>query len=655
MDRRRCAEPTPLACRRGGRRSHARHHEAVPGRGRQRRRRLRGRGRRGARAARRERRRQVDAVEHPHRPLPARRGRDRALRRAGRSSTRPRDALDAGIGMVHQHFRLVEPFTVAENIVLGDRRGSARLRRSTARDRAAGRRAGRALRPRRSTPTPAIWQLSVGEQQRVEILKALYRDARVLILDEPTAVLTPQEADGAVRDAAARWPPRAGRSVFISHKLDEVMAVADRVTVLRGGRDGRRPSTTAGHDAARRSPRLMVGREVVLRAARERDGGVGRRRARASTALRPTATAAATRCTSVSLARARRRDRRRRGRRGQRPARARRGDRRHARRRTAATVRVGGRGAAGRRPAGGDRRRRRPRARGPAAHGVAPSLQHRREPGAQVVPATDVSRARSCGSAASASRADRADRALRRARRPARDDARPAAVGRQRAEGGARPRVLGRPAGARRRRRRRAGLDVGAIETVRGYLREAADRGVGVLLISEDLDEMLALADRIVGDVRGRVVGEVDAGVADVERARAADGRRGSGPRRRVIRRSDRAAPRQPRWLTVAVPSARSSRRSSRSRVVLARAPGTTRRHLPPDLRARATSPTGALDERSIAATPLLFTGLAAAVAFRMGCSTSAARASSTSARSAAPASALLARRPAGAASRSPR
>src|SRR6266480_1912461 len=107
----------------------------------------------------------------------------------------PRDALDAGICMVHQHFRLVEPFTVAENVVLGDHRGEGRAFR--VRPRAVERRVAE-LSQRYGLhvdPRTRIWQLSLGEQQRVEILKALYREARVLILDEPTAVLTPQEAD----------------------------------------------------------------------------------------------------------------------------------------------------------------------------------------------------------------------------------------------------------------------------------------------------------------------------------------------------------------------------------------------------------------------------------------------------------------------------
>src|SRR5213596_2896688 len=171
----------------------------------------------------------------------------------------PRDALDAGIAMVHQHFRLVSPFTVAENVVLGDHRdiGRSFLLRARAIEKRVGelsRRYGLAVDPR-----ARIWQLSLGEQQRVEILKALYRDARILILDEPTAVLTPQEAD--VLFETLREMADEGRTViFISHKLHEVKAVADRVTVLRGGRS---IATVPIADATPRSlASLMVGREL---------------------------------------------------------------------------------------------------------------------------------------------------------------------------------------------------------------------------------------------------------------------------------------------------------------------------------------------------------------------------------------------------------
>jgi general nucleoside transport system ATP-binding protein len=178
----------------------------------------------------------------------------------------PRDALDAGVAMVHQHFRLVEPFTVAENVVLGDHRDVGRtflLRPRVIERRVAdlSQRYGLAVDPR-----ARIWQLSLGEQQRVEILKALYKEARVLILDEPTAVLTPQEAQalfGTIRAMADD-----GRTViFISHKLHEVKAVADRVTILRRGHS---VATVPAADATPRSlAALMVGREIEL--------GLGRR------------------------------------------------------------------------------------------------------------------------------------------------------------------------------------------------------------------------------------------------------------------------------------------------------------------------------------------------------------------------------------------
>ena len=172
----------------------------------------------------------------------------------------PRDALDAGIGRVHQHFRLVETFTVAENIALGEHRPGQRAsfridpRAIEGRVRDLGKRYGLEVDPR-----TRIGQLSLGQQQRVEILKALYRDARVLILDEPTAVLTPQEADTLF--VTLRHMADDGRTViFISHKLNEVKAVSDRVTVLRGGKS---IGTVSTADATPRSlAALMVGREL---------------------------------------------------------------------------------------------------------------------------------------------------------------------------------------------------------------------------------------------------------------------------------------------------------------------------------------------------------------------------------------------------------
>jgi general nucleoside transport system ATP-binding protein len=170
----------------------------------------------------------------------------------------PRDAIAAGLGMVHQHFMLVPSQTVTENVVLGldrprFRLDLARLDREVA-DLAA--RFGLVVDPR-----ARIWQLSVGEQQRVEILKLLFRGARVLIMDEPTAVLAPHEVESLT--ATLRSMAADGRSiVFISHKLGEVLGVADRITVMRHGK-----VTAAGIAAAgvtkRELARLMVGRDVL--------------------------------------------------------------------------------------------------------------------------------------------------------------------------------------------------------------------------------------------------------------------------------------------------------------------------------------------------------------------------------------------------------
>ncbi|MCL6517519.1 ABC transporter ATP-binding protein [Alicyclobacillus sp.] len=171
----------------------------------------------------------------------------------------PRDAIRAGIGMVHQHFMLIPALSVADNIVLGDEPGGIRY------DRREAVRRVRALSEKYRLsvdPEARVARLSVGLQQRVEILKVLYRRARLLILDEPTAVLTPQEAEElfeVVRHLKAQGIP----ILFISHKLDEVRAIADRVTVMRAGRT---VDTLPTADASPQElANLMVGREVVLR------------------------------------------------------------------------------------------------------------------------------------------------------------------------------------------------------------------------------------------------------------------------------------------------------------------------------------------------------------------------------------------------------
>jgi general nucleoside transport system ATP-binding protein len=170
----------------------------------------------------------------------------------------PRDAIAAGLGMVHQHFALVPTQTVTENVLLGLSRPRFRLAAGRYDDEIAdlADRHGLAVDPR-----ARIWQLSVGEQQRVEILKMLYRGARVLILDEPTAVLAPQEALDLFR--TLRSMVAAGTAVvFISHKLAEVAQIADRVTVMRRGRVVAAGIPTAETTTAALA-RLMVGREVL--------------------------------------------------------------------------------------------------------------------------------------------------------------------------------------------------------------------------------------------------------------------------------------------------------------------------------------------------------------------------------------------------------
>jgi general nucleoside transport system ATP-binding protein len=170
------------------------------------------------------------------------------------------DAIARGLGMVHQHFMLVKPFTVAENIVLGQRSPRRPLMEDTRtvhrRLRALSEQYGLAV-----DPAAEVWTLSVGEQQRVEILKALYRGAQVLILDEPTAVLTPQEVRGLL-DILRRLVIEGKSIVFISHKLGEVLASSSRITVLRDGHVvGTVPA--AGTDEQELA-RLMVGRLVLL-------------------------------------------------------------------------------------------------------------------------------------------------------------------------------------------------------------------------------------------------------------------------------------------------------------------------------------------------------------------------------------------------------
>jgi general nucleoside transport system ATP-binding protein len=421
----------------------------------------------------------------------------------------PRDALDAGICMVHQHFRLVEPFSVAENVVLGDVEGEGKSFRLHT--RATERRVAE-LSQRyglQVDPKARIWQLSLGEQQRVEILKALYREARILILDEPTAVLTPQEAE--VLFATLREMAAEGRTViFISHKLHEVQAVADRVTVLRRGRS---IATVETADATPRSlAALMVGRELAgeietaprtpgepvlvldgVSAGGDRGGEALERvsfevRASEIVAIAGVAGNGQRELAEVVA--------------GIRPA-------------TTGQVRVGGMQLRN-----GD-----PRAaiRAGVAYvpedrlgtGVAPSLSiesnvalkdYRRPPDSWG-PFLRLATIRR--------------RAVDLIRRYAIAAPGPAAPARLLSGGNLQKVVLAREFSGEPRLVVAAsptrGLDVGAIETVHGYLREAAASGVAVLLLSEDLDEILGLADRVLVMYEGRILGEFAAERADVE------------------------------------------------------------------------------------------------------------------------------------------
>ena len=170
----------------------------------------------------------------------------------------PRDAIARGIGMVHQHFVLVDPFTVAENVILGDEGGAVL-------DEDGAERKVKELADTygfQIDPHALVEDLSVGEEQRVEILKALYRGVDILILDEPTAVLTPAET-GDLFENLRRLRADGKSIVFISHKLDEVLEIADRITVLRRGVVV--GATTPAQTSKAQLAEMMVGRPVLFR------------------------------------------------------------------------------------------------------------------------------------------------------------------------------------------------------------------------------------------------------------------------------------------------------------------------------------------------------------------------------------------------------
>jgi general nucleoside transport system ATP-binding protein len=423
------------------------------------------------------------------------------LRLAGRPVVlrSPREALAHGVGMVHQHFRLVRRFTVAENVALGDRAqpllmSTPDVNRAVV---ALGERYGLPVRPE-----AVVGDLTVGEQQRVEIVKTLYRGVDVLLLDEPTSVLTPQETE-ALFDTVRAMAAEGKAVVFISHKLAEVVAIADRVTVMRDGRVvGSQP--TAG-TSVRELARLMVGRTIDLDVVRPPhdpgevvlalDGVAVERDARRGSLTDVSLEVAAREIVGIAGVSGN----------GQRPlAEVAAGllapDR--------GRVVVGGQDATGRGP-------RAARAAGLAyipedrlGTGLAPSLTI----------AENLQLTRPHGPVLERRRwvAD-ADRLMRefdiRAPGPRTTTSSLSGGNIQKVllarELDAGPRTIVAAAPTR-------GLDVGAIDFVRRLLAERRLEGCGILLISEDLDEVMTLCDRILVLYEGRIVHACDAEAADI-------------------------------------------------------------------------------------------------------------------------------------------
>ena len=412
----------------------------------------------------------------------------------------PRDAHEAGLFMVHQHFSLVERLSVAENVVLGLRRDRSRLlRRGLIEEevRRAAEQFAIALDP--STP---LWKLSVWERQRVEILKALYRGTRILILDEPTAVLTPQET-AALSSTLIRMAEEGMSIVFISHKLNEVLELCDRVTVLRGGVTLSTTPLKATDVDVGGLARLMVGEdsklpEVVTRRTNTRDVPVLELK---SVSVHADLTARQIRDVTFTVHRGE----------------------------VLALAGVAGNGQ---------------RELADAIAGLHPIAEGEILLEGKPLPSGDV-RARivagltyvpedrnAIGLATTLTVADnlilrhyrtaRFSRGLIIRRREVTSHAvsfiarfnvrtRPEAILKTLSGGNAQKVLVGRElvceptllvvASPTR------GLDILGAEVIRGLIRQAADQGAGVLLISEDLDEVLNLADRIAVVYRGEIVG----------------------------------------------------------------------------------------------------------------------------------------------------
>ncbi|MFM7272205.1 MAG: ABC transporter ATP-binding protein [Actinomycetes bacterium] len=416
----------------------------------------------------------------------------------------PRDGLARGIGMVHQHFRLVDRFTVAENVVLGDRRQPFRLRRGSMDDTVAAiaERYGLPLDPRAH-----VGDLSVGQRQRVEIVKTLHQGAEVLLLDEPTSVLTPQEADALF--ATVRAMTADGKAVvFISHKLGEVLEIADRITVMR---DGRVTGDVAVAATSREElARMMVGRDVDLSA----------RRATAA------AGAPVLRVEDLTLTRG-----------GSTPV-----DRVSLEVRAGEIVGIAGVSGNGQReladliagvepPTAGtirvgeaDVTGRGPRAARAAGLAYVPEdrLGTGLAPGLSMVDNMLLTRPRGFILDRRAARAEAAriiDRFEVKTTGPdapaglmSGGNAQKVLIAREldSTDGEHTARVLVAASPTR-------GLDVGAIETVWGILDRARDRGEAIVLISEDLEEVLAISDRVLVLFEGRIVHETSAADASRE------------------------------------------------------------------------------------------------------------------------------------------
>lgn len=425
----------------------------------------------------------------------------------------PADAYAAGVFMVHQHFSLVDGMTVAENVVLGwSKHQRLRFDQRAVEEEvaAAAERFHMRVDPRRQ-----IWQLSIGERQRVEILKALCRGARTLILDEPTTVLTPQEVERLF--ASVRQMAQAGSSVvFISHKLHEVLAVCDRVTVLRRGKTtGLADLHAAASEQvqARDLARMMVGRDIQLER-RVRTGPIDRSepvlQVRDLVVHNDWGRAVVNGVTLdvhagevVGLAGV-----------------AGNGQRELAeavggmRARAAGEVTVAGRSLRS----------------GSTADAIGGGVAFVPEDRMGVGLAPGLTVSENIVLKAFSTPAFTTGPFLRRQRVLAHASAllesfdvrgRPDTLVRQLSGGNAQKVLLAREMSSKPRvlviAAPTRGLDVAATQTVRGLLGEAAADGVAVLMISEDLDEVLDLADRVAVMCGGRITGVLDAEGADVE------------------------------------------------------------------------------------------------------------------------------------------